>query len=328
MKLLQDLFHFQTPFGSGLKRTTFYERLPLRYAASPANMGFHWVRQGQVTIHARELSAPVTLSCGDLIFITRGFEHDLTFGPPVTENLPRQPDTPTAVGRGTRSLLTLITGGYFFANGPSHPLIWDLPDYILIRAGDMAESPALTACLALIDTELATQDSVDDEELRAVLLHLMYRYIVSRWLDTHRLLDWWQDIVDDDAIYRIVRAVHSEPRTSWTVDALARQADMSRTTFIERFKARMGESPMHYVTRARLQRAALLLYDTRSRVEDIARLVGYQDAFGFSKAFKRHYGVSPRLYRQKGTTPEDVSGRWRASDQPLRQGRLPPGTRP
>jgi AraC-like DNA-binding protein len=41
-----------------------------------------------------------------------------------------------------------------------------------------------------------------------------------------------------------------------------------------------------------------LLAETGQRLEAVAAAVGYQDAFGFSKVFKRTLGVSPREFRQ------------------------------
>ncbi len=49
----------------------------------------------------------------------------------------------------------------------------------------------------------------------------------------------------------------------------------------------------------RLDEAAALLTDADLTVAQIARAVGYADAFGFSAAFKRHKAVSPSLYRRQ-----------------------------
>ena len=48
-----------------------------------------------------------------------------------------------------------------------------------------------------------------------------------------------------------------------------------------------------------MQRAMRLLSESERNLESIASEVGYQDAFSFSKVFKRTVGVSPRDFRQR-----------------------------
>ena len=56
---------------------------------------------------------------------------------------------------------------------------------------------------------------------------------------------------------------------------------------------------MAYVIGQRLQQAAYLLRDRNLRITDVARQVGYEDLFYFSKLFKDRYGVSPREFRRR-----------------------------
>jgi AraC-like DNA-binding protein len=73
---------------------------------------------------------------------------------------------------------------------------------------------------------------------------------------------------------------------------------MSRTAFAIRFSLLLGESPMRYVTRRRIARAVALLESSHMAVVQIAREAGYESEVSFSKAFKRHVGLSPAAYRQ------------------------------
>ena len=62
--------------------------------------------------------------------------------------------------------------------------------------------------------------------------------------------------------------------------------------------------PIEYLTELRVQKSMELLSRTDAKIEAIARTVGYQDAFGFSKAFHRVAGLSPREFRRKGLEDE------------------------
>lgn len=57
-------------------------------------------------------------------------------------------------------------------------------------------------------------------------------------------------------------------------------------------------SPLEYLTDLRMQRACQLLSSTHEPVREIAAMVGYKDAFTFSKCFSRTYEISPREYRK------------------------------
>ncbi|MGE8317656.1 MAG: helix-turn-helix transcriptional regulator [Comamonas sp.] len=65
---------------------------------------------------------------------------------------------------------------------------------------------------------------------------------------------------------------------------------------IQRLFAQQGGSYSDFVARARMERARALLADPREghrRVLDIALDCGYDDVTAFSRAFRRHFGMSP-----------------------------------
>jgi len=80
---------------------------------------------------------------------------------------------------------------------------------------------------------------------------------------------------------------------------LARRAGLSVPQFAHEFKRHFKVSPISHQIRLRLQHAAFLLRDVNRNIGEVGREVGYEDLFHFSKMFKRHFGVSPRGYRQR-----------------------------
>ena len=61
--------------------------------------------------------------------------------------------------------------------------------------------------------------------------------------------------------------MHESPHIEWTVEAMAERVACSRSLLAERFKTVIGEAPMHYLTRVRMQHAARRLSDSRCSVE-------------------------------------------------------------
>jgi transcriptional regulator GlxA family with amidase domain len=103
----------------------------------------------------------------------------------------------------------------------------------------------------------------------------------------------------DPRIRKALRAMQAEPARPWTVKALAKLAGASRSAFAKVFVASLGETPHAWLTRARLQLARELLETSGAKLAEIAGSVGYASEFALSRAFKRHYGVAPGIFRQR-----------------------------
>jgi transcriptional regulator GlxA family with amidase domain len=73
---------------------------------------------------------------------------------------------------------------------------------------------------------------------------------------------------------------------------------MGRSAFVERFGAVVGETPLRYLTRWRIQLAKRLLADSGLSLDQIAARVGYDSAASFSRVFTKTARVSPGLYRR------------------------------
>lgn len=83
---------------------------------------------------------------------------------------------------------------------------------------------------------------------------------------------------------------------------LADHANLSAYHFARTFKKLTGQSPMHYFTQLRLQKACHLLDTTQQPISRIATAVGYSDPQYFSRIFRQIIGMSPRAYR-RGVSP-------------------------
>jgi AraC-like DNA-binding protein len=108
-----------------------------------------------------------------------------------------------------------------------------------------------------------------------------------------------REAAPDPAIAGIVKMLRGHPGAPWSVDAMARSAGMSRTSFTTRFRAAIGEPPMGYLTELRLRSAAGYLSTTTKSVREIAHLIGYGNEASFSKAFSRLFGRPPGEYRRE-----------------------------
>jgi len=111
----------------------------------------------------------------------------------------------------------------------------------------------------------------------------------------------WLGGLRDRHIGRALSLMHGQPTRDWTLDQLAKEAGLSRSSFAERFTDYVGIPPMQYLQKWRLQIAAARLRDGDANIATIAADVGYESEAAFSRAFKRVIGVPPADWRGGGT---------------------------
>jgi AraC-like DNA-binding protein len=80
---------------------------------------------------------------------------------------------------------------------------------------------------------------------------------------------------------------------------LARRAHMSVRAFERRFLAQFHVSPQKYLRKLRLRLASRELVYTEARMAEVALRCGFADQSHFTREFRRHYGVTPREYRER-----------------------------
>ena len=84
-----------------------------------------------------------------------------------------------------------------------------------------------------------------------------------------------------------------------TLQALAAFADLTERSLIRRFKAATGDTPTSYLQILRIEAARQHLENSRVAVDEVTRLVGYEDVSSFSRLFRKHTGLAPGIYRAR-----------------------------
>jgi AraC-like DNA-binding protein len=100
-------------------------------------------------------------------------------------------------------------------------------------------------------------------------------------------------------VTKIVRTIARHPDASLTLDALAREAGLSRYHFLRTFEQLTGITPHQYVRRSRLREAGMRLIAEPGSVLNIALDCGFGDISTFNRAFRTEFGMSPRAFRAR-----------------------------
>jgi transcriptional regulator GlxA family with amidase domain len=102
----------------------------------------------------------------------------------------------------------------------------------------------------------------------------------------------------DARIARALDALASRLAERWTVARLAKIAGLSRAAFARRFLAEVGAPPLRQLAAMRMRRAAELLATSEACLAEVAAVVGYANEFALSRAFRRHVGQPPGVFRR------------------------------
>ncbi|WP_286695569.1 AraC family transcriptional regulator [Spongiibacter sp. UBA1325] len=182
-----------------------------------------------------------------------------------------------------------------------------------VRFQTVNSSPVVDALPALVTLPLASVRGLDtfievlfaeadaqQEGSLAVMNRLMevifvavLRHIISEGESSKGMLA----ALADPHLNRVLSYIGEQLNGDLSVEHLANIADMSRSSFIQHFKSLLSASPGEFVQHARITAAKkLILKDKPMSV--ICHNVGYDDASGFSRAFKKNTGITPREWKK------------------------------
>jgi transcriptional regulator GlxA family with amidase domain len=142
--------------------------------------------------------------------------------------------------------------------------------------------------------------------------------VVRAWYEREAPRAGWLAALADGALAPALTEMHRRLAHAWTVGELARIAALSRAAFAKRFVAVVGEPPLHYLARVRMQAAADLLRTSDATLDAVATAVGYASTEAFSRGFRRIVGAPPGSFRRASgsATPSSVPVMARRAPRP------------
>ena len=106
---------------------------------------------------------------------------------------------------------------------------------------------------------------------------------------------------DEQLMERIMKAVNKNLSDSdFNVDMLTREVGISRAQLHRKMKELTGISTSEFIRNIRLEQAARLLREQKINVTQVAYTVGFSNLAHFSTIFRKHFGISPSEYAEKG----------------------------
>lgn len=250
---------------------------------------FHMVTLGSCVLSVPKVYEG-TLECGDLVIFPKELAHSM-----------RPEDT--FVGeqkhlafQGNEDIegTGILCGEISFQHEGCRYLFDALPPLIIIRY-DEANSWLQSLLNMLVEENriIGMASKVIFDKLSELLFtYALRQYLLDNPNDVGVL-----SVYGHPRIAKAISAMHKYPERAWTLELMAKEAMLSRTTFSKTFKTISGWTAGQYLTWWRMQLAWCLL----KRGENIAQVsdkVGYHSESSFSRAFQKLFGISAGKVRR------------------------------
>ncbi len=134
--------------------------------------------------------------------------------------------------------------------------------------------------------------------------------LLTAYLDIFlsKLLRQYQHKTSDENLPEVCRVLfkyideHITAEEPIKVEDLCNHVGLSRSRIFQLFEEHVGQSPIAYINRRRVERAKHYLRQTKQQITQIALELGYSSSQHFATAFKRLTGLSPKEYRKSAFT--------------------------
>ena len=266
-------------------------------------IAYHYVVEGRLILNA-DGRPPVTAGAGHLFVLPRNDAHVLASAEglepadinPLIE--PAGADGVASIRYGGGGAPTRILCGFLGNDEVGDPLIASLPslmqlDLTATSTGAWVEGSMRHAMQALARDEAGAVSSLG--RLSELLFAEAIREYVRGMPEEQR---GWLGGLRDPVVSRALALMHAQLDAPWTLERLSREVGASRSVLTDHFARSLGDSPMHYLRRRRLARAAEQLTGSARPVSEIALAAGYESEGTFSRLFKREYGSAPSAFRK------------------------------
>jgi AraC-like DNA-binding protein len=276
---------------------------------------FHIIQRGNCWLRFHGERDAIALVAGDLLLVIRGRGYQLS-DDPGTPPIPIE-DLAGGSKWGLHAVLrhggggnaaNLLCGAFEFEAPHAQSFLRVLPEWIRVRKDDLRGNEWLDSTARFLQRE-TQHPGRGAATIVTSLLDVLFVEAIRIWLREQPAGGaGWLGALRDPSIGAALSLIHQTPEKPWTVPALSAAVGLSRSPFAAKFTALVGQSPMVYLKRWRLQLAANLLRQQAVALSTIAEQVGYETTAAFSRAFTREFGVSPGRYRHRGSA-ETAGGR-------------------
>lgn len=249
-------------------------------SVSDASKGhIHWLKSGEVEVSSEGRAIGIISGPG-VIFSPKGAAHTLIPKPQAE----------------------IVCAEFEFGQRFRNPLTLLEPSIILIS---ISEAPEIELVHKLLIEEAFSNrcgKSFGVNQLLQYFVLVVFRYLIR----TKSIPFGITKALGDERLLRAITSMHSEPHKTWTLEALAEIAGMSRASFINHFREATQVTPMEYLTDWRISLAQAKIINGMP-IKNVAKDVGYSTPEALTRVFTKRVGCSPRDWFNNSTPDRTTS---------------------
>ncbi len=261
---------------------------------------FHLIGRGEAWLHVDGQPTQL-LSSGDLVMFPRDSQHVIA----NASELPPSELINAAVTVDQGPVTNMVCGFFEFKNKSAWPLLDSLAPVIVIDLSDMSMSSTIRGLIDLMVAELNRREPGFYAVINQ-LAYLLFVQVLRQQIEQGKVDSGLLAALFDSKISKALSAIHNHPAQRWTLESLAAEAAMGRSSFARHFNELTGMPPMQYLTAWRMQEAKTLLTTTTLSLSHIAEQCGYESEAAFRKAFKKTVGTPPGQVRRLEARAREV----------------------
>jgi len=259
----------------GKQSMPYFDRIPKEYSENEAC--FVFVNRGEVSVRAPheyldlDTNSGILAKCLNYFFETS--EHQRT-------------------GEGVEVIAVLLYPDVleelfdFDLASAKHKINYDVKQVVI---NDLLENFKQSISLLIDNPELADENVIETKLREFVLLMTKSQNIPDQYEFLSNLFS--------PLHISFKSVINQNLYANLSVDEFARLCHMSSSTFKRKFNEAFNETPKKYVSRKKIEKAALLLKSKNLRISDIAYDVGFESVATFNRNFLDIIGKSPSEYR-------------------------------
>lgn len=135
------------------------------------------------------------------------------------------------------------------------------------------------------------------------LIVIIMREVCSFKLDEKDSLCTFESSEKANIVTTIISYMNDNYMKNISLDKISKNIYLSPVYISKIFKEETGDSLINYLIKIRLEKASFLLKKNKEiSIKEISKLVGYDDAYYFSKLFKKYYSFSPLQFKRENST--------------------------
>jgi AraC family transcriptional regulator, alkane utilization regulator len=278
-------------------------------------VSYHLITEGSCWAQvADDATSAIRVDAGELLVVPQGEPHLMGSSPGLapapsddllSTYLNTVPGDVMKLNYGGGGAHTRLICGFLACDDTlTNPVLSALPRIFKVDMRNDPQSAWLESSLQRAAVE-AAESRAGSAIVLARLSELLFVEAVRRCIEALPAdRKGWLAGVGDRFVGRALAMLHAQPAYCWTVDELARKAGLSRSGLAHRFTELLGQPPMQYLARWRLQIAAQELRNGTPSLAAVAERVGYESEAAFNRAFKREFGMPPASWRRSRETSD------------------------